>query len=104
MGIVFVLVIFAWVPFRVEMPVAIDLWRSLLSLGHFGLQYKRLALAFLYIFLALAIDIIQRRTNDEFVFMRWPRFAQAFSMAVIIFLVIIVTLGAEAEPFVYQGF
>jgi D-alanyl-lipoteichoic acid acyltransferase DltB (MBOAT superfamily) len=104
MGVVFVLTMFAWVPFRVEMPIAIDLWQSLLALGQFGLQYKRIALAFIYIFVALTIDIMQKRSNDEFVFLRWPRLAQAFSMATIIFLVFIVSLGTESEPFVYQGF
>jgi len=104
MGVVFVLTIFAWVPFRVEMPVAIDLWKSLFALGSFGLQYKRLALAALYILLALAIDIVQKRTNDEFVFLRWPRLAQAFAIATIIFLVMIVSLGTVSAPFVYQGF
>jgi D-alanyl-lipoteichoic acid acyltransferase DltB (MBOAT superfamily) len=104
MGVVFVLTMFAWVPFRVEMPVAIELWQGLLSLGEFGLQYRRLALAAIYIIVALLIDIIQKRATDEFVFLRWPRFAQAFSMATIIFLVVIVSLGTESEPFVYQGF
>ncbi len=104
MGVVFVLTIFAWVPFRVEMPVAIELWQSLLALGNFGLQYRRLGLAFIYILLALAIDVIQKRTNDEFVFLRWPRLAQAFAIATIIFLTIIISLGTVSEPFVYQGF
>lgn len=104
MGVVFILTIFAWVPFRVEMPTAIELWQNLLSFGHFGLQYKRIALAGIYILLALAIDIIQKRTNDEFIFLRWPRLAQAFATAAVIFLVIIVSSGTVSEPFVYQGF
>jgi uncharacterized membrane protein len=86
------------------MPIAWQLWRQLLSLGTFHLQYKRLVLALGYVFVSLALDIVQRRYQDEVVFLRWPRLVQAAALAAVIFLVIIVSSGTASEPFVYQGF
>ena len=104
MGVVFVLVMWAWVPFRVEMPVAMQLWRQLLALGSFGLQYKRLVLALGYVIVSFIIDLLQYRYQDEFVFLRWPQLVRAFALATIIFLVIIASTGTISDPFVYQGF
>lgn len=104
MGIVFILVMWAWVPFRVEMPVAIEFWKQLLSFGEFGLQYRRLVIAAGYVLASVALDIVQRYYRDEVVFLRWPRLVQATLLAIVIFLVFIVSQGGNVEPFVYQGF
>jgi D-alanyl-lipoteichoic acid acyltransferase DltB (MBOAT superfamily) len=104
MGIVFVLVMWAWVPFRVEMPVAVEFWKQLLSFGEFGLRYRRLVLVAGYVLISVILDIVQRRSQDEVVFLRWPRVVQAALLAVVVFLVLIVSQGDQAEPFVYQGF
>jgi alginate O-acetyltransferase complex protein AlgI len=103
-GIVFILVMWAWVPFRLEMPDAIEFWKQLLTFGEFGLHYRRLVLVAGYVLLSVAIDIIQRYAKDEVVFLRWPRVAQAALLATVIFLTIILTQGSIGEPFVYQGF
>lgn len=104
MGIVFILVMWAWVPFRVEMPVAIEFWKQLLSFGEFGLTYRRLIFASGFVIASVALDFIQRHYQDEVAFLRWPRFAQAFLLATVLFLVFIVSQGDNVEPFVYQGF
>jgi alginate O-acetyltransferase complex protein AlgI len=104
MGIVFILVMWAWVPFRMEMPVAIDFWQQLLTFDDFGLRYRRLVFAVGYVVVAVALDILQYRYRDEVVFLRWPRLAQSFILATVIFLIIIVSVGTVTQPFVYQGF
>lgn len=104
MGVVFLLVMWAWVPFRVEMPVALQFWQTLLSFGDSGLRYRRLIFVAVYVGFAIALDIIQYRSRDEVVFLRWPRLAQAFLLATVVFFVILVSAGTETQPFVYQGF
>jgi alginate O-acetyltransferase complex protein AlgI len=104
MGVVFILVMWAWVPFRMEMPVAIEFWQQLLIFGDFGLRYRRLLFAVAYVLAAVLLDVVQRRYRDELVFLRLPRLAQSFLLATVIFLVILVSAGVVAQPFVYQGF
>jgi D-alanyl-lipoteichoic acid acyltransferase DltB (MBOAT superfamily) len=104
MGIVFILVMWAWVPFRVEMPMAIEFWKQLLSFGEFSLHYRRLFFAAGYVLASVALDIAQRYYRDEVVFLRWPRLVQAALLATVVFLLLIVSQGDNVEPFVYQGF
>jgi alginate O-acetyltransferase complex protein AlgI len=104
MGIVFILVMWAWVPFRLEMPAAIEFWKQLLTFGEFSLRYRRLVLVAGYVLLSVAIDVIQRYYQDEAAFLRWPRLVQAALLATVIFLTFILSQGSTAEPFVYQGF
>ncbi len=104
MGVVFILVMWAWVPFLMEMPEAIQFWKQLLNFGEFGLHYRRLMLAVGYILVAVGLDFVQHHYRDEFVFLRWPRPVQAFLLATVVFLVIIVSTGTATKPFVYQGF
>lgn len=104
MGTVFILVMWAWAPFLMEMPEAIQFWKQLLSFGEFGLHYRRLILAAGYVLVAVALDFVQHHFRDEVVFLRWPRLVQAFLLATVVFLVIIVSAGTVTKPFVYQGF
>jgi D-alanyl-lipoteichoic acid acyltransferase DltB (MBOAT superfamily) len=104
MGVVFLLVMWAWVPFRVEMPLAIEFWKRLLAFGDFGLRYRRLVFAIGYLIVAVLLDLIQWYYQDEVVFLRWPRLIQASVLAAVIFLIILVSGDAEITPFVYQGF
>jgi alginate O-acetyltransferase complex protein AlgI len=104
MLVVFLLVMWAWVPFRLEMPAALAFWRQLLAFGDFGLHHRRLILAGGYVFLSLAIDIVSRWQQDEVVYLRWPRLAQAFLLATALFLLIIISAGNTTDVFVYQGF
>lgn len=104
MGVVFILVMWAWVPFRVEMPMALQFWQNLLSFDDGGIRYRRLVFAAAYVGVAVALDGIQHIARDEVVFLRWPRLAQAFLLATVVFFVILVSAGTESQPFVYQGF
>lgn len=104
MGIVFLLVMWAWVPFRMEMSVALEFWKQLLNFAEPGLHYRRLAVAAGYVLVSVGIDFVQHRYRDEVIFLRWPRPAQAFLLATVVFLVIIVSVGTVTKPFVYQGF
>lgn len=104
MGAVFTFVVLAWVPFRWELPAAFELWGALLNWSDFGLGYRRLLLVLPILFLSLVIDILQYRNQDEFVFLKWSPPARAACMAVILFLVYLMTGGDFEQPFIYQGF
>jgi hypothetical protein len=67
--------------------------------------YRRLFFAFLYILAGVLLDILQRRSGEEAFMLRWPRLAQSFLYAALIFLIILISMGSSAaQPFVYQGF
>ena len=104
MGVVFTLVILAWVPFRWEMPAAFDLWSALLNWSDFTIRYMRLLFVIPILFASLLIDLLQYRGQDEFVFLKWSPLARAGCMAVILFLVFITIGGDFEQPFVYQAF
>ena len=103
-GIVFMFVILAWVPFRWELPAALELWGALLNWSDTALRYRRLLLTVPVLFASLLIDILQYRGQDEFVFLKWHPIARAACMAVIILFVFIATGGDFEQPFVYQAF
>lgn len=104
MGVVFLFVILAWVPFRWELPAAFELWGALLNFSHIGLGYRRLLLVVPILFISLMIDILQYRGQDELVFLKWSPLAQAASMALILLFVFLATGGDFEQPFIYQGF
>jgi alginate O-acetyltransferase complex protein AlgI len=104
MGAVFLFVILAWVPFRWELPAALELWGALLNWSVIGIGYRRLLLVLPILLGSLLIDLLQYRKNDEFVFLKWSPLARAACMAVILLFVFIVTGGDFEQPFVYQAF
>jgi hypothetical protein len=99
------LVILAWVPFRWELPAALEFWKGLLNWSSFGIGYRRMLLVVPIIIGALGLDWVQYHYGDKVVFLRWPRLAQAFCLAVVLLFLFIVTGGGGVgEPFVYQAF
>jgi D-alanyl-lipoteichoic acid acyltransferase DltB (MBOAT superfamily) len=102
--IVFLFVILAWVPFRWELPAAFEFWSALFSGSSFEIRFRRLFLVFPVLAVSLLMDVLQMRTQDEYIYLRWPRLARAACMAIILLLVFIVTGGESEEPFVYQAF
>ena len=104
MGMIFMFVILAWVPFRWELPAAFELWGALLNWSEMALRYRRLLLAVPVLLASLLIDLLQYRGQDEFVFLKWHPIARAACMAVIILFVFIATGGEFEQPFVYQAF
>ena len=97
--IVFGLVVLAWVPFRMALPVALDYWRGMLALSHGTRPTPRLLVVLIP---ALWLDWAQAR--DEVVFLRWPRLVQAALLALAVLMIWLVSQAATGEPFVYQGF
>ena len=104
MGVIFLLVILAWVPFRWELPFALEFWKGLTNFSSFAIRYRRMFIAFPMIVFALSLDLVQYRARDEFVFLRWPQLVKAFCLAVILFFLFISSAGVDNDPFIYQGF
>jgi len=104
MGVVFTFVTLAWVPFGWGLPVVFDLWSALLDWSDVAIRYRRLFLAVPFLLASLLIDLIQYKSNDEFVFLNWSPLARATCMAIILLLVFIVTGDDFEQPFVYQAF
>jgi alginate O-acetyltransferase complex protein AlgI len=104
MGTVFLFVVLAWVPFRWEMPAALEFWSALLNWSEVTIRYRRLFLIMPVLFGSLLVDILQYRGQDEFVFLKWPPLVRASCMAAIIFLVFITSGDDFEQPFVYQAF
>jgi D-alanyl-lipoteichoic acid acyltransferase DltB (MBOAT superfamily) len=101
---IFGLVLLAWVPFGWGLPQALEFWTALLNWSSFAIRYRRLFLVAPLLGLAVALDVAQYYSQDEFVFLRWPRLAQATCLATTMFFLLIVTESGSGEPFVYQGF
>lgn len=104
MATVTTLVLLAWVPFRLELPAALHFWQALVTWNGLGIQHRRLLIALALVGVGLAGDWAQARQRDEFVFLRWPRLAQAGLLGLILFAVWIVAATDAPQPFVYQGF
>lgn len=104
MGVVFMFVVLAWVPFRWELPAAFELWGALLNWSHIGLGYRRLLLVVPILFTSLLIDILQYRGQDELVFLKWTPLARAAGMALVVLFVYLITGGDFEQPFIYQAF
>jgi D-alanyl-lipoteichoic acid acyltransferase DltB (MBOAT superfamily) len=104
MGLVFLLVMWAWVPFRLPVPLALEYWQGMLTFDDFGMQYRRLIFAGGYVLAAVIVDLLQHCTREETLFLRWPRPVQGFLLATVIFLILILSVGSVTTPFVYQGF
>jgi hypothetical protein len=86
------------------LPQALEFWTALLNWSSFAIRYRRLFLVAPLLGLAVALDVAQYYSQDEFVFLRWPRLAQATCLATTMFFIFIVTESDSGEPFVYQGF
>lgn len=69
-GTVFTFVILAWVPLRWELPAAFDLWSALLNWSEVAIRYRRLFYVMPNLFGSLLIDLLQSRSQDEFIFLK----------------------------------
>ena len=104
MVVVFFLVILAWVPFRWELPAAFQLWDALLNWSDVAIRYRRMFLVILFLLGSLALDFIQYRSEDEFIFLEWSPLTKAACMAIVLFWIFILTGGDFEKPFIYQAF
>jgi D-alanyl-lipoteichoic acid acyltransferase DltB (MBOAT superfamily) len=103
-SIVFVLVSLAWVPFVMDLPIALDYWRGMFDWAYPVIRYRRILLAIPLFIVVLLFDWLQRRYQDDEFFLRWPRLVQASLLAGCIFILMILLQADQPEPFVYQGF
>jgi D-alanyl-lipoteichoic acid acyltransferase DltB (MBOAT superfamily) len=103
-SIVFVLVSLAWVPFVMDLPIALDYWRGMFDWTYPIIRYRRILLAIPLFIVVLLFDLLQRRYQDDEFILRWPRLVQASLLAGCIFILLILLQGEQSEPFVYQGF
>lgn len=98
------LVAVAWVPFVMELPIALNYWQGMLDWTFPVIRFRRILYAAFLIGAVLALDWIQRRSEDEVVFLYWPRPVQALLLATCLFLLIVISRVNYQEPFVYLGF
>jgi len=122
---VFVMVVIAWLPFRMDLNSA---WKYLLRLPGFFewiklfswfMRQKILGLVawdnwygfrfldvrvIIMIFLAILLDSVQHQTRKETFFTTWPVWLQAMFLAGFFLFVILLSLVSNGVPFVYQGF
>jgi D-alanyl-lipoteichoic acid acyltransferase DltB (MBOAT superfamily) len=104
MAVVFGFVILAWVPFRWGIPATFSFWGALLNFSGLVMRYRRLIFVIPILLGSLGLDFLQYRTEDEFIFLKWPRLVQATCVALILLLIFITTSAEFKEPFVYQAF
>jgi len=102
----FTLITLAWVPFATnDLSNALEYWRSLFAFQ--GGQPEALSVGWIlpFIGLSMALDWVQYHSQDELVFLRWVRPAQALLLAMaVVLLVFSMGTGVDVSGFVYQGF
>lgn len=103
-GMIFVLVILTWVPFRMELPIVIAYWTSMLDVAKLPFFSKRLLLILFYLGLWIIAEWQFYRFKDEFLVTRLPKWGQAICFAVVIVLIIVATADQSGTAFIYQGF
>jgi alginate O-acetyltransferase complex protein AlgI len=104
MGIVFFLVLLAWVPFMMRVSSAIDVWNQLLVGPIFSFRDDRLFHSLGILAVALGLDYAQYRKADEIFFLRLNPALQSAILATVLALLLIVTSAGQGQPFIYQGF
>lgn len=103
-GIIFLLVILAWVPFRMEMPIATEYWLGVLNFTNFSMISKKLLLILAYLGFWIVVEWQFYRFKDEFLLIKFPKWAQAMLFAGAVVLLIIASSSQSRPPFIYQGF
>jgi D-alanyl-lipoteichoic acid acyltransferase DltB (MBOAT superfamily) len=122
---VFVLVVLAWIPFRMGLGtgwqylvrmltpsawIKPDFWllRMYLTGKTHVSSWTEFKLPDLRIFImlvpALVLDWKQYRHKDETFLSRWPVWAKALFLAVLVLVIFLLSLAETGAPFVYQGF
>jgi alginate O-acetyltransferase complex protein AlgI len=101
--IVFTLTTLAWVPFREGSGFSQVMagWLRLVDPRGWVMPDIRILLI---VFLAVWLDWLQWRQQDEVVFIRWPLLARATALAIAITAIIVNLSATGSVPFVYQAF
>lgn len=104
MGVIFLFVSLAWVPFRMELPIAIEYWLSMLNITNLAMISKKLLVILLYLGFWIAVEWQFYYRKDEYLYIKVPKWAQAALFAGALVLIIIGFAGKSGQPFIYQGF
>lgn len=102
--VVFFFVLIAWVPFRMELPIAIEYWKGMLNFGNISVDSGRLLLILPYIGFWLIVDWFLYKKKDEFIWLQFPQLVRAGLLAIALLLVVIAKATETNTPFIYQGF
>jgi D-alanyl-lipoteichoic acid acyltransferase DltB (MBOAT superfamily) len=118
----FSLATLAWVPFRMEVPVALQYWNGLLRWTvpdfealHFAIirwiplwSWSPLGLPnpllILVLAAAITLDAFQNHAGSEEWLLHWPRWAQILVVVVLLLAALLAFFADTSTPFVYQGF
>ena len=122
---VFVLVVLAWIPFRMDLRTAWQyvthvltpsawikpsFWLMRMSIlgrvkinnwAELNLPDPRILVMLIP---ALLLDWAQFRNNEEWIFIYWPVWAKALFVVLLVIVLILLSLASTGAPFVYQGF
>lgn len=120
--VTFMLAALAWVPFRMELPAALQYWLGLLRWTMPDFEALHLArigwtslwswsalglpnpLLILVLGLALALDAFQHRAGNEEWLLNLPRWAQVLLVILLLLAALLAFFADTSTPFVYQGF
>lgn len=102
--IIFMLVTITWVPFLMELPIAVSYWNSMLDWSFPVIRFRRIFILLPLFLLSCSIDWLQRLYQDETFVLRWPRLVQAVLLAGSLLLLMVLMQSENVAPFVYQGF
>lgn len=97
----FMLVVLTMVPFASSLSAILDFWMGLF------LRWKSIDIDTRVIVLLVAsvgIDLLMLRGEGETVFLRWPVWARATSIAFVMLALFLISQADFRSPFVYQGF
>jgi D-alanyl-lipoteichoic acid acyltransferase DltB (MBOAT superfamily) len=124
-GLVFILTVLAWVPFRMELPAALDYLSGMFNPANWANPGFRQAASdlihgkgfwswpeyhlpdprvFLVILPALWLDWRQEKWQDELFFLQWRPWMQVVLLAAALLTLLVVSGADQQVPFVYQGF
>jgi len=123
--LVFVLTALAWLPFRMELPAALDYFTSMLSPSNWADPALRRAASdiirgkgfwawpkynlpdpriFLVILPGLWLDWLQEKDNKELFYQNWKTWGKAALLAAALLALLLISGADQQVPFVYQGF
>jgi alginate O-acetyltransferase complex protein AlgI len=119
-AITFLFASLAWVPFRMEIPVALEYWKGLICWSLPNIEAIRSALAgqiyswsvfnlpnpilILLLLGAASLDLIQNRQKSETPVLGWRRSWQIVFILILLTAALLALFADTIAPFVYQSF
>jgi len=97
----FIVVLFAWIPFQMNLAASWDYISSMFTWSDWTLPDLRIITV---IAGSIILDWLQERSKDEVIFLRWPQAARASILALAMLAIFFVSQADLSFTFVYQGF